>query len=256
VVGPVGEDLDGGEAPHPDPLWMGHLRGKRLRQRVVRERGHGDRDRDRDSRTRRRGRGHDGVGIEKIHGVVLVLQQFVEHLSFISFRRRLGIRREPVKVDGTVIVRMGWRWGDVHSGHGRSVIGVVRERVLRRRDGRKGAKVRVCRALRRLVRTRGGGPSAATRVGMAGGVVGQKSVANRSMTVRTRAATPAWTTAEAWTGVVLERGQGARSTRDDLQRGVNKRGVGQRETYMVVGVLPTPTRHAHVACNDTLSIDG
>jgi hypothetical protein len=99
VVGPVGEDLDGGEAPHPDPLWMGHLRGKRLRQRVVRERGHGDRDRDRDSRTRRRGRGHDGVGIEKIHGVVLVLQQFVEHLSFISFRRRLDIRREPVKVD-------------------------------------------------------------------------------------------------------------------------------------------------------------
>jgi hypothetical protein len=126
---------------------MGHLRGERLRQRVVRGRGHRDWDwdRDRDSRTSGRGRGHDGVGIEKIHGVVLVLQQFVEHLSLIAFRRRLGSRREPVKVDETVIAR----WGDVRLGHG---LGVVRERVLRRRDGDKGAKVRV----RRLARTRGG----------------------------------------------------------------------------------------------------
>ena len=52
------------------------------------------------------------MGIEKVHGVVLVVKQFVEHLSFIPFRRRLGVCREAIKVDETVIVRVSWRRSD------------------------------------------------------------------------------------------------------------------------------------------------
>jgi hypothetical protein len=217
---------------------MGHLRGERLRQRVVRGRGHRNWDRDRDSRTSGRGRGHDGVGIEKIHGVVLVVQQLVEHLSLIAFRRRLGSRREPVKVDETVIAR----WGDVRLGHGR---GVVRERVLRRRDGDKGAKVRV----RRFARTCGGWAFRGYE-GRRGGRRGGREERRKSIQVRVAQRERGLRRLRgrrgpAWCG----RENGVRGHVDgvDLQKRREQAwGVGHRETW----------GHAHVACNDTLSIDG
>ena len=50
------------------------------------------------------------MGIEKVHGVILVLEQFVEHLPSIAFRRTLGIRRKLIKIAEAEIARMGWRW--------------------------------------------------------------------------------------------------------------------------------------------------
>lgn len=98
------------------------------------------------------------MSIEKVHGVILVLEQFVEHVSSIAFRCRLGIGRELIKVDESEIARMGWRWGYRRCiGHKRgSAISIVCERVLRGRDRHKGTKVRVCRALRRLAWPHGG----------------------------------------------------------------------------------------------------
>lgn len=218
-------DSDAPAAFHPDQRWIGHFRGERLRQRVVRGRGHGDRDRAVDCG---RGRGRGGVGIEKVHGVILVLKQFVEHLSFIAFRRRLGVRREPVKVDETVIPR---RWGDMCLGHGPSMSGVVRERVLRRRDGDKGAKVRVWRVLRRLARTRGGAGEERFfrgRESRRSGGRGGREERRKPIHVR-----------------LAQRKRRLRGSRlrghVDSERLAKRRALGQRE---VAG-------HAHVACNDT-----
>lgn len=79
------------------------------------------------------------MGIEKVHGVILVVEEFVEEISFAAFCCGLCIGRELIEIDETVVVRMDWRRG------------IEREGVLRWWYGHECTKVRVCRAWRPLL---------------------------------------------------------------------------------------------------------